>query len=305
MKKILFIIFFPLFFLSADYLVVSSNPIGNTSDGVITVDNIIKSFDNNFEIGSSSHTKEIPLYMDSNSTDTVKLKISNLSPLSNGSDTIGVELYYKNSGGNYNQLHDGDIITLQGTRDGNTIIGYIKIVTDNIGQTQTFGNYSFSDNISVALGDSWSNSANLEISAEVSLVAIAGLTPTDSFTTGEKFVSSTVDFQDFSFEVINTMEKSLYIKSNSNKQFKITFDNTPDLLLDGTDNTHKIAMKYYYQEGTNSYNEINQGSSFVAITGKNSGANPIGNIKFETEAIKWNIIAGQYSASITVTVSAQ
>ena len=303
MKNIILTLFFPLF-LSAEYLIVSSNPTGSVTDGVITVNNITQHFDQNFVIGSGSQTKEFPIYINSDSAEAITLKISNLSPLSNGADTVDVSLYYKNSSGTYGQLHDGDTVTLQGARDGNSIVGYIKVVTSNISDTQTFGSYSLSNTISVALGSSWSSNANFQIEADVSLVAIAGLTPTNSYTTGKKFVSSTVDFNDFSFGV-NTTERPLYIKSNSNNQFRITFTSTPDLLLDGTDDAYKIDMKYYYKEGTNSYSQINAGSSFNAITGKNSGTNSIGSIKFETEVITIDKIAGEYSTSIAVTVSAQ
>ena len=298
MKYIILTLFFPLF-LSAQYLVVSSNPTGGVADGEISVNNITKSFDSSFVIGSNSQTKEFPIYMNSDSTDTVRLKISNFTPLSNSKDgdSIAVTIHYKSTNGNYSQLHDGDIVTLSGDRDGNSIVGYIKVMTEKIANTQTFGNYQLSNSISVALEDTWSSNANLNINANVSLVAIAKLSTSSSQTIGEKFVSSSINFNSFSE---TSIEQDFYIKSNSNKAFKITFNNTPDLLLNGTDNTNKIAMQYYYEN-----TEIEAGKFFSAYMGKNSGQQPIGNIKFKVNDNIASKIAGEYSASISVTVSAQ
>jgi len=303
MKNIIFILLFPLF-LIADYLVVDSSPVGSIGNGFIIINNISKSFEQNFIIGDNKHITEFPLYMNSDSNDKIQLKISNFSTLLNGEESIDVKLYYKNVNGSYKQIHDAEAITLQGNRDGKSIIGYIKIETEKISDTQTFGRYTLLDTINVRLGDKWSNNASFKIDADVSLVAVAGFTSTNSYKKGEEFISSTVKFNKLSFD-INKIEQPLYVKSNSNNIFKITFNNTPDLLLDGIDNKNRIAMKYYYKKNSNNYHQIIAKRSFDVVNGKNSGSTPIGRLLFETEKIKETMLAGKYNTSISVSVYAQ
>jgi hypothetical protein len=303
MKNIIFILLFSQLLLG-EHLVISSTPTGAISRDVIVVNSILKSFEQSFTIGDGTHITEIPLYMNSDSSNTVRLRISNLSALLNGEESIGVRLYYRNLNGSYIQLHEGDAVIVQGSRDGESIVGYIKIETDSIADTQTFGDYRLLGNITVGLGDRWSSSATLEVKANVSLVAVAGLRPTNSNRVGEKFISSTVKFNNLSFDV-NRLEQPLYVKSNSNNLFKITFNNTPDLLLNGVDNKSKIKMRYYYKKRSNSYHKIVARESFDAIIGKNSGSTPIGTLQFETEKVKDTTMAGEYSNSVSVSVYAQ
>ena len=296
MKNIIFTILFSLI-LSAEYLVVSSNPIGNIEGNVTRIDNFI----NSFNAGGSSQTREFPIYMRSDSTDKIHLSISNFANLSNGNDNIGIKIYYKDaSSTNFNEIQNNSNILLQGARDGQNSTGSLRIEINGIDNQQTAGNYINNSSIRVSSGDMQSSSS-FKVNANAPLVAIARLgTSINSNSTGSGFISSTIDFNKFSFNNINSIEKPLYIRSNSDNKFKITFQTIPDLEREGAGDSCKIAMKYYFNS-----KEITAGDSFVALTGKNNGSNPIGTMMFQTEKINASHIAGEYSASISVYISAQ
>lgn len=291
----IFTLLFPLV-LSAEYLVVSSNPIGAIEGNVTRIDNFI----NNFSAGDSTQTKDFSLYMSSDSTEDIRLAISNFANLSNGNDNIGLKIYYKDaSSANFNEIQNSSDILLQGARDGQSSIGSLRIEINGIANHQTAGNYSNNSSISVTSGAMQTN-ASFQVNANAPLVAIAKLgTPINSSSTGNKFVSSTIDFNDFSFGA-NSTQRPLYIKSNSNNQFRVTFSSIPNLKREGAGSSREIAMKYYFNS-----TQISTGDTFVAVTGKNDGSSPIGSMRFETESITASHIAGEYSASISVHVSAQ
>ena len=311
MKYIIFILIFsPL--LWADYLVVSSHPVGRVNNGTIKVDDIDVHLGSILPIEGNSKEREITLYMNSNSSyRRVSLKVSNLLPLSSSSDTLGLTIYFRTPMGGYRELSNDDVVTLRGSRDGNHAVGYLKIVTTPLKSSQTFGEYNLNATVRVALRDRWfrdrwSRDAKFQIDADVDIVAVAGLEATDGwYGSGEKFKEASVNFNNFSIGSSNEVESPLFIKSNSMKKFMITFNNTPPLLLDGTDSAHKIPMSYHYKKDSGEYFRIEAGEAFEAFEGKNSGEGSVGLLKFKTGTILDRMVAGEYSASISVNVTAQ
>jgi len=302
--RLLIILLFFVQILLADSLVVSSTPIGSDEDNRSIMNPINSSFPPNLQIGNIE-ILEIPIYVKSNVLDEIKMKISNFSNLTKVTESIDTRLYYRSITNSYVQIFDNQEFVLltqnQIGRDGNTIIGYLKVEA-NILNNQTYGNYSFNDTIHVKLANStWVNN-NFHVNANVALVAIAGFNSTSSYSSGQQFVSDHINFGNFNFSS-NNIEKNLYIKSNSSNNFRITFNNTPNLIHE-LDNNYQINMHYYYKQTGNTYFEIQAGTSFIAIVGKNEGLNPIGIMKFETESISGSKLAGDYSTSVLVTVSA-
>jgi hypothetical protein len=291
--------------LLADALTVSSTPIGSNNSNEIIMNSINSSFSPNLQINTTA-SLEIPIYLRSDVLKEIKMKISNFSNLKKNTDNIETRLYYRTVNNAYVQIFNSQEFVLlpanQLGRDGSTIIGYIKIEL-NIPNIQAFGHYSLNSTIDAKISDGSFASNSFNITADIALVAVAGFNSTSSYNIGEKFIDDHVNFGNLNF-TSNIIEKELYIKSNSNHNFRITFRSTPNLIheLD----THQIIhMNYYYKQLNNSYFKINAASSFIASTGQNNGISPVGSIKFETENITAEKLAGDYSTSILLTISAE
>lgn len=296
MKKILILLTLLSNYLFCSFLIVSS------SSGIVDgVENEIKLYplSINFEsltVSSSNSFIEIPIYIKSNSTEAVNMVISNISPLIQGGDSIGISLSYRgrtiNNDVPFNLLNEGE-----SGRDGNTIVGKIKVNIPTVVSTQTYGEYSI--NLDAKLSsNNYSNTStqSFKIKATVPLVAIAGFKSVSDYTHDKIFIGSTLDYGTFKFNQKNIIEKNLFIKSNSTQNFRIAFDTGQ--LVSKIDNNYKIPMNYYYNNVPFSTNH-----TFIALSGKNEGTNNIGVIKFETDTITQELIAGEYEATIGVTIT--
>jgi hypothetical protein len=127
-------------------------------------------------------------------------------------------------------------------------------------------------------------------------VALAGFDVVSSYTSGQRFLDTVVEYGSFHFDEKNSIEKSLFIKSNSNQSFKISFDTTK--LISQINSDYTIPLNYYFNN-----NPFTNNHYFTALNGKNQGENSIGIIKFETETISHSLIAGGYEAIVNVTIS--
>jgi hypothetical protein len=245
---------------------------------------------------------DIPIYLYSDSNEEVSMTIINNSSLQNSDgETIGTSFYYV-VGSSESTITEGSSFVLlangAGGRDGNSVVGYIRIKVNTLLDTQTVGSYSLSKNISVKLTSSGDSSATLSSSGLVEYVTIVSFENSISgYTSGEKFIDAVVDYGDFNLNAVNTQTRDVYVKSNSNKACTISFAITD--LVSQVDNSYTIGMHYYY--GTK---KIENNTPFTVINGKNGGTK-VGEMKFETDIIDASVIAGEYKATLTVTVSAR
>ena len=303
MKKILLLLVLPMF-MFAEYLYVGSSTQDGSTDGDIKIENISKTLSTSLKVGNTNVYQDIPIYVKTDSTKEVVLNISNIADLKNGSnEQISTFLSWIDGSGSETFITDGNNFTIlsrgSGNRDGTTIEGYIRVKIPSVASDQTNGTYTFSDTIKTGLKDvlvTYSNDASFGFSADVALVAVASFSDTSGYTQGQKFVAGSVDFGTFSFDK-NVIEKDLYIKSNSTDSYKITFENTPELVCE-TDSSQKIAMTYYF-EGS----QITAGSAFTPLNGKSDGTTSLGKLKFETESITGSKLAGNYRATVNISVT--
>ena len=309
MKKTLLLLLIISINLFGSCLKVSSNSGATCSGDSIIIDDISKNFTTTMKVSDNGVTVvDIPIYIYSDSTEEVTMTITNSSSLQNSSgETINTNLFYVVGGVESSITENSSFVLLAngaGTRDGNSIIGYIRIKVINLSDTQTVGSYALSKNMEVKLTNSGSSPiATLSSSGSVEYVTIVSFENSISgYTSGEQFISAVVDYGDFNLNAVNTQIRSLYVKSNSNKDCTISFA-TSDLVSQ-VDSNYKIGMNYYYTKTGGSQQTISNNSPFTVINGKNGGSK-VGEMKFETQTIDASMIAGEYKAVLNVTVSAR
>jgi hypothetical protein len=250
---------------------------------------------------------DIPIYIKSDSSNAITMSISNNRPLRNSdNEDIDTDFFYVVGGTETSIATGGSSFTLlangAGTRDGNALIGYIRIKTVNLASNQTVGNYNLIKNMSVTLvGGATSSSATLASNGMVEYVTIVSFTNTISaYTDAEEFISAEVDFGIYGGSIYTEI-RSLYMKSNSKLDCTLSF--TPNNLKHIDDSNYEIPMKYYYTKTGGSIEQINN-TPFTIFTGKKGGAK-VGEMKFETEAVSSALLAGEYKATMGVTISAR
>lgn len=290
-------------------LKVSSNSGATCSGDSISIDDISKEFTTTMKVSDSGITVlDIPVYIYSNSLKEITMTITNNLPLQNSSgETIDTNFFYVIDGVEKNIIENSPFVLLAngvGARDGNSIVGYIRIKVVNLSDTQTVGSYTLSKNIEVTLaGRRNSPTATLSSRGLVEYVTIVSFgNNINSYTNGEKFLSAIVDYGDFKLNEVNTQIRNLYVKSNSKKPCTISFA-TSDLVSQ-VDPNYTIGMNYYYTKVGGNQHLISSNVPFVIINGKNGGSK-VGEIKFETQKIDSSMIAGEYKAVLNVTVSAR
>jgi hypothetical protein len=296
MKRFIIVFIFISNYIFASYLVVGDSanlPIAN--DGEIILNPISIDF-SNVEVSSNGRYIDIPIYVKSDTTEAISMKMSNILALTQGSESIGITLSYRGSSINsdvlFTLMNDGE-----GGRDGNTVVGNIRVTIPSVYSAQTYGTYN--NKIDMALSSNNYNSQALNylnISANVPLVAVAGFDIVSSYTNGQRFLDATVNYGSFDLNRKNSIEKSLFIKSNSKQNFKLSFDTTK--LVSKINSNYKIPLNYYFNNTPFINNQY-----FTALSGENTGESTIGVIKFETETISSSLISGSYEAIINVTIS--
>jgi len=309
MKNILILLMIISINLFGSCLKVSSSSSVTCSGDTISIDDINQNFTTTMKVSDSGvSVVDIPIYISTTSTEEVTMTITNSSSLQNSDgETITTELFYVVGGGE-STITEGSAFVLlangAGTRDGtNQLVGYIRIKV-TLSDNQTVGSYSLSKNIEVALTNiGTSPTATLSSSGSVDYVTIVSFENIISgYTSGEKFISAVVDYGDFNLNAVNTEIRNLYVKSNSKKDCTISFATSK--LISQVDSDYKIGMNYYYTKTGGTQELIQNNVPFTVIRGKNSGSK-VGEMKFETDTIDASLIAGDYKAVITVTVSAR
>lgn len=295
MKKILILLAILSNMLYSGYLSVSSTAgIPNGADGSIVLNTLSTSF-SNLEVSSTNQFIEIPIYVKSDTTEAVSLTINNIAPLNQNGESIAFSLSYRgssiSSGVAFSLLNAGE-----GGRDGNTVVGNIKILISSVGVTQVEGDYDVNMNMELSSSNHISSAtANFSIGARVPLVAIAGFNTTSSFMNGQHFEGESIAYGTFLFNQKNIIDKNLFVKSNSLQDFTISFDTSE--LTSELDPSYKINMKYYFK-GI----QFTNNQKFTALTGTNDGTSSLGTMRFETQTIDGSLISGTYSASVGVTI---
>ncbi|HHB94534.1 MAG TPA: hypothetical protein ENK88_05270 [Campylobacterales bacterium] len=291
MKKILISLILLSSYLFSSYLIVGdSSGLVEGAEDEIRLNPISINFAN-LEVSSSGSFIEIPIYVKSDTTEAVTMKLTNITPLVQGSNSIGLSLSYRGTTISdnvpFNLLNNGE-----GGRDGNTVVGKIKVTIPTVSSTQNYGNYSTSIDMEL----SSSSTEHLNITATVPLVAVAGFEPVDSYTKDKKFIGATLHYGTFNINQKNSIEKNLFIRSNSSQNFRMTFDTSE--LVSQIDSSYTIPLSYYYNNIPFTNN-----NTFIALNGKNEGNSNIGTVKFETGIITGSLIAGDYQATIGITVT--
>ena len=318
MMKILYLLSMALLHLYGTCLEVGVTSGQSCSGNSVNIDSITQSFSSNMEITMGNYSLDIPLYVRSDSTDEITMTLTGLASLNNsvGADDIVMDYTFLNSSKNFIQtITDGQsfvLISIGGTastgvRDGNTLVGYIRLATNsNLQALQTSGAYSLSLNTKVTTGGAGNDSDSITANATVSAVTMVSFSNNVSGQkTGESFVNSTVNFGTLSLGGSNSTTADVYLKNNVIKtNNRVTMSFTPVALKHETyPNNHEIGMNYSYTDGTTT-TTITDNTPFILKTGKQSGSK-VGTMTFTMDALPSTLLAGTYNASITVTIKAE
>jgi hypothetical protein len=280
----------------------------------IRIDPISNETFSSITIGTSNQIHYISLYVKSDSTEAVSMTLSNLGKLINGTEDMTTNYYFvagSTNSGTAVSIADGVAFTLlsenSGSRDGNTIVGYIKLVVPTVGVLQRAGEYTLNANTSVKLTNSNSDTNTLSAKAMVDQVTMVSFNDeVSSLTGGVGFKDSTVDYGNFTLNATNSKTMSVYLKNNlliGQNQCTMSFAPSPLKHVDFPNN-YEIGMTYSYKDLNNVVTAITNTAPFVLKTGKNSGTK-VGDMTFTTETLPDTLIAGEYQAVIEVTISVQ
>ena len=292
MKKICILLIVIFSNIWADYLTVSSQPITEDGSGTVLLNNFSIDF-STLTLPSSNVVRTIDVYLKSDSTaNAVNMTISGDSQLKNGNEKMDISLSY-----------NGHVITLgtsfellgagEGVRDGSKI-GTIEVKINSVTPVQLLGEY----NIDLNMDLEGQSTQTLPIKATVPTITVAGFSSTQTETGVNRFLGTTLDFGNFEFDKKNTIDNDLYIRSNSSQSLYISFD-TDDMVHE-SDTDYKIAMQYYWNGTAYSKN-----TKIKTLTGVDKGEISIGTMTFETQTIDSSLIAGDYSATINVTITVE
>ena len=283
---------------------------GQTCSGnTIHIDNITKAF-SDMEISSTNNLLDIPIYLYSDTDKSVTMQLS-LSNLTKGTESIATEYYFLNSNKSTSVTISNDTpFTLLNTgtagtspRDGNTIVGYIRLKVPSVSALQTAGDYSLSSSTQVTLNAVGSDIDTLTATTTVPYVTQVSFSDNvSSKTNGESFVTSNVDLGQLTIGSTNSKVVDVYLKNNTNNDVTMSF--TPVSLHHVDDSSYKIDMTYIYTNISNVTTTITNNTAFTLKNGKNSGSK-VGTMSFQTEAITQYMLAGTYEASMTVTIQAR
>ena len=317
MKKLLLLSILSLN-LFGECLEVGTTAGQSCSGTSIHIDPINNQTFTNITIGTTNQILYIPLYVYSDSTEEVKMTLSNLGSLIKSSDSMTTNYYFvagSTTSGTAVTIADGTAFTLLVTnsttttsREGNTIVGYIKLVVPTVATLQTAGEYTLNANTSVKLTNSSSNTNTLTAKAMLNQVTQVSFNDdvSSSIITGTGFVNSTVDYQNFTLNTQNMETVNVYLKNNMlTGQNQCTMSFTPSPLKHvQLPNDYQIEMSYSYKDLNDEVTSITNTSPFVLKTGTNTGTK-VGEMTFTTETLPDTLIAGEYKAVIEVTISVQ
>lgn len=282
------------------------------SGNSIHIDPIANQTVSAMNVDAINQTLYFPLYVFSDSNEEVKMTLSSLSKFFKGSDDMTASYYFvagSSNSGTAVPIIEGTAFTLLSTgtnlRDGNSIVGYIKIVVPTVAGLQTAGEYTLNVNTSVKLTNSISDTDTLTAKTTVNQVTrVSFENDVSSLTSGIGFEDATVDYGNFELNEVNIKKVDVYLKNNT--AIKCTMSITPSPLKHVTyPDAYQITMSYSYKDtATNEVTPITNTTPFILKNGKNAGSK-VGEMTFTTETLPDTLIAGEYKAVIEVSIQAQ
>jgi len=255
----------------------------------------------------SGSSVDIPLYVSTDSDKKISMTLQNISALKNSKGgMIATTMTYVRNGSS-RTISDGTAFTLlsegEGPRNGSSV-GILRIEVTTIDALQTAGEYSLDTTMHIAL-DTVSQTAQASLVTKGSieyLTLVAFEDVLSSYTEGERFIDSVIDYGKLKFYKVNTISKNLYVKNNTPNNITVSF--TPSDLIHTVLPKHKIKMKYSYTPNNGSTHIIDDNTAFTVAHGKQNGS-IVGVMKFDTEVIRANHLAGEYKAVLHITVQAR
>jgi hypothetical protein len=313
MKNIFFI--FVLFSLQVfgSYLIVDDESLASasTSDGTVQLNSFQQS-SMALQINQASGELTIPIYVKTDSTDAIHMNLDSISPLKNSAnETIDTTISFKpNSSDAITISANNDFTIHSGSpNDGTSKVGDIIIKVANVPALATYGTYSLSSNAKVKIDSSGSYSSPNTLNstatvAKVAMVNIGDSSDVSDYKTGVDFKDSTIGFGNFQLNQTNSITKNVFVKSNTTGDIALSFDTTQKLKHIQHD-SYQIGMSYFYTKTGDSEQSVQNNTNFTIYSDKNDGTTKVGEMRFSTETLTGSLIAGGYSASIAVTVTAQ
>ena len=260
-----------------------------------------------FDAGSSNITYNIPIYINTDSNDTI-LSTFDLTKLPNEyitNSNIGLTIqYFSNITNTFTSVAKQAIEILPSGytsyRNGSNQIGYFKITFDAFEPIQTRGIYS--DNISaqIKIGNKRYTQTDIALQLSINPILYVGLSDVSGHFEHGIFEYSEVNLGTLNPTSQTQVVSNVYVISNyANESITMTFNNTPPLVHNGGGDT--IAMSYTYKNSL----PISAGTAFeIASKGSNEGTSSVTNLTFTAEPASGKL-DGAYRATILVTVSAQ
>jgi len=255
----------------------------------------------------SGSSVDIPLYVSSDSDKKISMTLHNISALKNrkGGVIATTMTYIRN--GSSRPIYDGTAFTLlsegEGPRNGSSV-GILRIQVATISTLQTAGEYSLDTTMHVALdGGNKTAQASLTIKGSIDYLTLVAFEDVlSSYTEGERFIDSVIDYGNLKLYKVNSISKNLYVKNNTPNNITVSF--TPSDLTHTILPKHKIKMKYSYTPINGSTHIVEDNTAFTVAHGKQNGG-IVGVMKFDTEFIRANHLAGKYKAVLKITVQAR
>ena len=273
----------------------------------IIIDDLNTNFTTTMKVSDRELTViDIPIYIYSNKRNRIKLELTENQPLSNGKERIDTKFYIvKKNREKEITLGKAFKIKKRGKRkkkfNGHTLIAKIRIKVDNLSDMQTAGGYQLKKYIQAKIGRNYTSSSTITATGEVEQVTIVGFEDVSNYSSQQLFKDASINYGLINFNTINRQIRDIYVKNNTTGACQISFNTSP--LISQIDSSYQIPMKYFYQKDGEAEQEILNAEPFTLIVGKNNGSK-VGSMKFETEKLRGNLIAGDYKAVIQVTVSA-
>ena len=305
-KTILLLAIFSLNLFGACIHIGYQSGLSCSGDEII-IDDLNTNFTTTMKVSDRELTViDIPIYIYSNKRNRIKLELTENQPLSNGKERIDTKFYIvKKNREKEITLGKAFKIKKRGKRkkkfDGHTLIAKIRIKVDNLSDMQTAGGYQLKKYIQAKIGRNYTSSSTITATGEVEQVTIVGFEDVSNYSSQQLFKDASINYGLINFNTINRQIRDIYVKNNTTGACQISFNTSP--LISQIDSSYQIPMKYFYQKDGEAEQEILNAEPFTLIVGKNNGSK-VGSMKFETEKLRGNLIAGDYKAVIQVTVSA-
>lgn len=305
MKKILiFLIIVPLNLWASCLRIGFHNGVkcyGNS----VSVDDLNINFSTTMQVSDNDLTVfNIPVYVYSNSLDTVSLTLEENQPLINGTDTINTKFYHVVHN-HEEEITLGKPFLLLGNkrpkRNGHARVAFIRIKVNALSDIQTAGMYVLKKNLKTTLKGVASPTSLLTAKGDVTQVTIVGFENVSSYTNIQLFKDAIINYGTLKFSQENSQTKFVYVKNNTTGECQISFKTSP--LISKIDSNYQIKMSYFYKKDSESEQKIINDKPFTLIRGTSSG-NKVGEMRFVTEELKGAFIAGEYTATIQVTITA-